>query len=192
LLESFDLLRYEGRERELLDLLKNERRAVVSAGTFNRLPLCCVGTRPVAEYRGWAALLVGDKATAAQEGKQMLAFVAQAPPTRWNDWYLKLLEAGGRLMTGRHGEAAAAVGHGLAAIEHANNLIHWRYTAAIAARVFAWGNERAVDLLEAIDRARPGLRPAEITRDPIYRIPLDAVPGYVALWAALDREMTIE
>ena len=55
LLESFDLFRYERRERELLDRLKGERRAVVSAGTFNSLPLCCVGTRPVAEYRGWAA-----------------------------------------------------------------------------------------------------------------------------------------
>ena len=71
LLESFDLLRYERRERELLGLLKNERRAVVSAGTFNSLPLCCVGTRPVADYRGWAALLVGDNATAAQAGKQV-------------------------------------------------------------------------------------------------------------------------
>ena len=76
LLESFDLLRYERRERELLDLLNKERQTAVSAGTFNSLPLCCVGTRPVAQYRGWTALLVGDKATAAQEGRQVLAFVA--------------------------------------------------------------------------------------------------------------------
>ena len=97
-------------------------------------------------------------------------------------------------MTGRHGEATVAASHALTAVERANNLIHWRYAAAIAARVFAWGNakERAVDLLEAIERARPGLRPAEITRDPIYRIPLDAHPGYAALCAALDREMTLE
>jgi DNA-binding winged helix-turn-helix (wHTH) protein len=192
--ESFDLLRYERRERELLDRLKGERRTVVSAGTFNSLPLCCVGTRPVAEYRGWAALLTGDKATAAQEGQQMLAFVAREQRTRWNDWYLKLLEAEGLLMTGRHEEATAAADQGLALIAPANNMVHWRYAAAIGARVFAWGNakERAVDLLEALARARPGLRPAEITRDPIYRLPLDGHPGYMALCAALDRKMTSE
>ena len=97
-------------------------------------------------------------------------------------------------MTGRDGEATVAASQGLEAIENVNNLIHWRYAAAIAARVFAWANakERAVDLLEALERARPGLRPAEITRDPIYRIPLDGNPAYVALCAALDREMKIE
>jgi DNA-binding winged helix-turn-helix (wHTH) protein len=194
LLESFDLLRYELRERELLDRLKGERRAVVSAGTFNALPLCCVGTRPVAEYRGWAALLAGDKATAAQEGQQVLAFAAREQRTRWNDWYLKLLEAEGLLMTGRHGQATAVADQGLALIARANNMVHWRYAAAIAARVFAWGNakERAVDLLEALERARPGLRPAEITRDPIYSLPLGAHPSYMALCAALDRKMISE
>ena len=186
LLESFDLFRYERRERELLDRLKGERRAVVSAGTFNGLPSCCVGTRPVAEYRGWAALLAGDKATAAQEGQQVLAFTAREQRTRWNDWYLKLLEAEGLLMTGRHGEASAAADQGLALIARANNMVHWRYASAIEARVFAWGEREGTRRRFARSTRARATGPAtsgDHTRSDLP-LPLDGHPGYMARCAA--------
>ena len=59
-MEQFDLLRYQGRFAELRNVLEAERDQTIGAGTFNSLTLCCVGKRPLAEYRGWTALLVND------------------------------------------------------------------------------------------------------------------------------------
>ena len=180
--ETFDLLRYERRERELLARLPGEADAVVGAGTFNGLTLCCVGKRPVAHYRGWAAILLADVGRAADEGRHVLAFVAAEPPTRWNGWYLELLRGEGLLMAGRRQDALAATRRALSMVDQ-GNMVQWRYAAAIAARVFAWGNAKddAIALLEALERARPGLRPAEITHDPFYVVPLDGQPRFVAL-----------
>lgn len=184
--ETFDLLRYERRERELLARLPADADAVVGAGTFNGLTLCCVGNRPVAHYRGWAAILAGDAPRAAQEGREVLAFAAREPRTRWNGWYLELLQGEGLLMTGRRQEAVATARRALSMVE-TGNMVHWRYAAAIAARVFAWGGAKddAVAQLEALERARPGLRPAEITHDPFYVVPLDGQPRFVALRESL-------
>jgi hypothetical protein len=79
----------------------------------------------------------------------------------------------------------------LALVPSAKNAVNWRYAAAVAARIFAWGgkSDEAVATLEALDTARPGLSPAEITHDPLYQMPLEKSPRYESLRARLEREM---
>ena len=73
IMEQFDLLRYQGRFAELRNVLEAERDQTIGAGTFNSLTLCCVGKRPLAEYRGWTALLMNDVEAAGREGREVLA-----------------------------------------------------------------------------------------------------------------------
>jgi TolB-like protein len=183
-MEDFDLLRYENRFEELRRLLDADATAV-SAGIFNSLTLCCVGARPLAEYRGWAALLANDADAALRHGREVLDYAANEQSTRWNGWYLQLLRAEGLLLTGADSQAVDAARVSLARVPCSENAINWRYAAAVAARVFAWGGapEDAITLLEELDAARPGLRPAEITHDPLYRLPLEGQPRYAALQA---------
>jgi hypothetical protein len=189
-MEDFDLLRYENRFEELRRLLDADATAV-SAGIFNSLTLCCVGARPLAEYRGWAALLANDADAALRHGREVLDYAANEQSTRWNGWYLQLLRAEGLLLTGADSQAVDAARVSLARVPRSENAINWRYAAAVAARVFAWGGapEDAITLLEELDAARPGLRPAEITHDPLYRLPLEGQPRYEALQAKLSREI---
>jgi hypothetical protein len=79
----------------------------------------------------------------------------------------------------------------LALVPRAKNAVNWHYAAAVAARIFAWASapDEAAATLEALDAARPGLCPAEITRDPLYEIPLERYPRYELLRARLEREM---
>lgn len=191
-LEQFDLLRYERRFDELQNALQMADVEAVSAGTFNSLTLCCVGTRPLAEYRGWTALLQGDGAAAGAEGRAILEFVARQTPNRWNDWYLRLLEAEGLLLEGRRERALVGAREALSLVPRHRNAVNWRYAAAISARIFAWGGASAdaVALLEQLDAARPGLSPAEIGRDPLYQVPLSESPQYEALVERLEGQMT--
>jgi TolB-like protein/DNA-binding winged helix-turn-helix (wHTH) protein len=191
IMEQFDLLRYEARFADLRKVLDAERDETIGAGTFNSLTLCCVGQRPLAEYRGWTALLMNDAEAAAQEGRQVLRYVKSARLTRWNDWYLQLLRAEGLLMTGDRSKAVSAASASLALVPRAKNAVNWRYAAAIAARIFAWGGapDEAVAILEGLDAARPGLCPAEITRDPLFQVPLERDSRYKLLRARLEREM---
>jgi tetratricopeptide (TPR) repeat protein len=190
-MEQFDLLRYQGRFAELRNVLEAERDQTIGAGTFNSLTLCCVGKRPLAEYRGWTALLMNDVEAAGREGREVLAYATSVRPTRWNDWYRQLLRAEGLLMTGDRDRAVRTVRTSLALVPPAKNAVNWRYAAAVAARIFAWGGapDEAVATLEALDAARPGLCPAEITHDPLYQLPLERYPRYELLRARLEREM---
>jgi tetratricopeptide (TPR) repeat protein len=191
IMEQFDLLRYQGRFAELRNVLEAERDQTIGAGTFNSLTLCCVGKRPLAEYRGWTALLMHDVEGAGREGREVLGYARSVRPTRWNDWYVQLLRAEGLLMTGDRSSAVKAARASLALVPPAKNAVNWRYAAAVAARIFAWGgvSDEAVATLEALDAARPGLCPAEITHDPLYQMPLERYPRYELLRARLEGEM---
>jgi hypothetical protein len=66
-----------------------------------------------------------------------------------------------------------------------------RYSRALAARIFAWAgaDHEAVNLLEQLSTQFPMLGPAEITRDPLYGIPLHNNARYQALAQKLDAEI---
>ena len=94
-------------------------------------------------------------------------------------------------MAGDRSSAVRAARASLALVPPGKNAVNWRYAAAVAARIFAWGGapDEAVTALEALDAARPGLCPAEITHDPFYQMPLERYPRYELLRARLEQEM---
>jgi hypothetical protein len=125
------------------------------------------------------------------EGQAVLSFVANEPATRWNKWFLRTLIAEGSLLTGDKQRAAAAAREALELMPRKLDTLRWRYASAVSARVFAWAgaDDEAIALLEQLAIAKPGLGPGEITRDPLYFIPLANHPRYQALVARLELEM---
>ena len=60
-----------------------------------------------------------------------------------------------------------------------------------SARVLAWAGakDEAVELLEGLSTGENGLGPAEITRDPLYTVPLAEHPRFQQLVARLEAQM---
>jgi len=188
----WDLLRFEKRYTDLKQTLYSVPASTVDSITSGGFSICCVGRRPVAVYRGWADLLNDDAAGAAAEGRKVLNFVAEEPVTRWNPWFLRTLVAEGSLLTGSKERAASAAREALALMPRKLDTLRSRYASAVAARVLAWAgaHDEAVALLEDLAAVKPGLAPAEITRDPLYSIPLAKNQRYQALVARLEVEIT--
>lgn len=187
----WDLLRFEKRYEDLRQALHSVSTSSVNSITSGGFAICCVGRRPTAVYRGWADLLNDDAAAAEAEGRRVLSFVAEEPSTRWNQWFLRTLVAEGSLLTGNKERAGNAAREALALMPRKLDTLRSRYASAVAARVLAWAgaDEEAVTLLEQLAIAKPGLGPAEITRDPLYSIPLANNQRYQALGARLELEM---
>jgi hypothetical protein len=187
----WDLLRFEKRYADLKQMLYSVDVAAVRSITSGGFSICCVGRRPTAVYRGWANLLNDDAAAAAVEGKAVLSFVAHEPPTRWNKWFLRTLVAEGSLLAGNKQRAISTAREALALMPRKLDTLRSRYASSVAARVFAWAgaDDEAVALLEQLAILKPGLGPAEITRDPLYSIPLASNTRYQALVARLEMQM---
>jgi len=187
----WDLLRFEKRYADLKRTLYSVDVPAVRTITSGGFSICCVGRRPTAVYRGWANLLNDDVAAAAVEGKAVLGFVAHEPPTRWNKWFLRTLVAEGALLAGNKEQAISAAHESLALMPRKLDTLRSRYASAVAARVFAWAGaeDEAVAVLEQLAILKPGLAPAEITRDPLYSIPLARNARYQALAARLETQM---
>jgi hypothetical protein len=189
----WDLLRFEHRYADLRRSLESVDAQSLSGSaiTSGGFSLCCVGRRPTAVYRGWADLLNDDAKSAAAEGHTVLAFVANEPQTRWNKWFLRTVAAEGSLQAGQRQQAITAAREALTLMPRKLDTLRSRYASAVAARVFAWAGaeDEAVALLEQLATARPGLAPAEITRDPLYFTPLARNAGYQKLVARLEAQM---
>lgn len=84
--------------------------------------------------------------------------------------------------------AIAEVHRSLVLRPRSRDALSWRELALRAARVLAWAGEKdeAVDLLEGLATVDNGLGPAEITRVPLYDVPLAGNPRYQALKAKLE------
>ncbi len=190
--QHFALLTFEHRYadlQKLLDGVSATSTRVIdyggSGGFFG------VGQRPIAEYRGWTALLLKDSATAATQGRAVLEFVANQKETKWNAWYLQLLSAEGWAFLGQQQRAIAAAHKTLALMPPSRDAASWMSAAQWVAGVYAWAGAQgeAVALLEELATVRPGLAPARITRNPIYAIPLAQNPRYQALTRRLEEQM---
>jgi hypothetical protein len=95
------------------------------------------------------------------------------------------------------GDKARAVTEARAALEMAPHNVHpgiQRYGQALAARIFAWADahDESIALLEQMSSQYPMIGPAEITRDPLYAIPLAGNPRYRKLETRLDAENCAE
>jgi hypothetical protein len=121
----------------------------------------------------------------------MLEFARREPETKWSGWYLRMLAAEGALFIGDRPKAALEARAALAmAPEHVHPGIQ-RYGRALAARILAWAGagDAAVDLLEQLSTQFPMIGPAEITRDPLYALPLAGNARYQALERKLEAEI---
>jgi hypothetical protein len=85
----------------------------------------------------------------------------------------------------RHVSGAEATIMSLASRPRTEDALTWVDVAAVNARVLAWAGaeDQATQLLEGLSTVDNGLAPAEITRDPLYDLPLAGNARYRALKA---------
>jgi TolB-like protein/DNA-binding winged helix-turn-helix (wHTH) protein len=189
--DLFDLLRFEHRYAEFRNALDHFATAAVPVSGDLDFNLNSVGEQPVAVYRGWIHLLMGDRAAAAKDGKVVLDFVARNTETDRNRFFRRLLAAQGYTFTGEHERAVEAARASVELAPRARNAIRWMSVAAVAARVHAWsgGEEEAVTLLEDLATATPGLAPGFEARDPLFSVPLGQNQRFAALVARLESQI---
>jgi hypothetical protein len=176
---------------ELASLIDRSRLETIRQISFGRFSIPAIGRKPVAELRGWVSLLTGDAVSAARDGRKILDFSTREPVTKWNAWHLRMLAAEGALFMG---DKARAVTEARAALAMAPQNVHpgiQRYGQALAARIFAWARaqDESIALLEQMSSEYPMIGPAEITRDPLYAIPLASNPRYRELETRLDAKI---
>jgi hypothetical protein len=136
-------------------------------------------------------MLERDAGAAARDGRVLLDFVAQEPVTKWNAWYLRMLAAEGALFAG---DKSGAAHEARRALSMAPQRVHSgieRYSRLLAARVLAWAGrgDEAVEILEQLSTEFPMAGPADITRDPLYALPLAGNARYQILERKLEAEI---
>jgi len=188
---SFDLLLYSRRLNELAALVEQSGLTMLPQGSRGGFTIPAIGRKPVAELHGWAKMLENDTAAAATDGRVLLDFVAREPVTKWNAWYLRMLAAEGAFFAGDKPGAAQEARRALAM---APKNIHpgiERYSRSLAARVLAWAGrgDEAVHILEQLSTEFPMVGPADVTRDPLYAVPLAGNARYQALERGLEAEI---
>lgn len=187
----FDLLVYSSRLNELAALVEQSGLTMLPQGSRGGFTIPAIGRKPVAELHGWAKMLENDTAAAARDGRVLLDFVAREPVTKWNAWYLRMLAAEGALFAGDKPGAAQEARRALAMAPEKVHPGIERYSRLLAARVLAWagrGNE-AVGILERLSTEFPMVAPADITRDPLYALPLAGNARYQLLERKLEAEI---
>jgi hypothetical protein len=189
LVDYFLLLRFEHRYTQLRAQIDRERAA--SKRYLTGIEFGPVGQTPTAFFRGWTDLLLGDRAGASKDGRAVLRFVERQTRTEWNGAHLEVLAAAGHAFAGECERARSAGKNALALIPRADNAVVWNRTAMTVAWVDAWcgGQDDAVALVRQLAAGRPGIGPAQITRDPLLTVPLDHSPAYRALADQLELAM---
>jgi adenylate cyclase len=157
------------------------------------LPVNAIGRMPLAATRGWADLLLGDAAAAAEDGAKLLAFVAKTPESRWNAWLLRALEAEGRLLAGDKAGASAGARESIAYAMRGPDMASRAVAKHMAATVLAWAGcgDEAVALLEELAVSKPGLAPLMICIEPMLITPLGESARYQALCARLSEQLMV-
>jgi len=190
--QHFNLLRIERRFAELSRLLDGVSeisvRIIAGQGSSSFFGL---GQRPMAQYRGWTALLLGNTEEAAKHGRAVLEFVAHQKETRRNAWFLRLLAAQGYAFIAERGQATTAGRKTLELMPPSADAFSWMAAATSTAMTFAWSgaHDEAVDLLEELSTSTPGPGPAWITRDPLFGVPLAQHPLYRALTNRIEAQL---
>jgi TolB-like protein/DNA-binding winged helix-turn-helix (wHTH) protein len=194
--ECFQLDRYAHRYGDLSRIVRQASSAPVAYGLitdpFELYDNGELGTVPgVGELKGWAALLVGDRASAERAGRELLEFLRTKPRTSRNEFFLRRLEAEGQLFDGLNAQAIEAAKASLALVSRQRDAVSWVGVAMTTARIYAWaGAAQDCDaLLDQLSAAVPGLPPAVITRDPLFAVPLANDAGYRAITARLEAQI---
>jgi TolB-like protein len=187
------VLRGEHRYAEMVDFLSHYTSPSVryGGGSNEGQVFKALGERPVAEQLGWAYLLLNDRPHAQEQGHAVLAFAAKQKPTKWNGYYLRLLEAQGYTFTGQRSEALTAAHAALRAMPKTRNALTWVGVASVSARVLAWNGagDEAVKLLQELTSSAPGLQPGLVAREPLFTVPLANHPQFRSLLVKLEEQM---
>jgi hypothetical protein len=148
---------------------------------------------PVAEMRGWADLLLNERAAAKSDGQTTLRVLGQSSHDADTElaWLTRLRVAEGQLFAGDNAKAATAAREGVALIPRSSNALQWLYAMNMATGVLAWAGQEdeAATMLEQLADAIPGVSPAMIARDPIYTVALADNARFKALSAKLEAQM---
>jgi hypothetical protein len=189
---TFRTLCLEQRFHELEQFLAPLCSTSVRVGiSFIGLMLAGIGRRPVAEFCGWTYLLLGDSARSAECGRLIRDFLEEVEQTGPNKWFPRLLGAEAALFSGDLPLAAREARAAVALVPRTLDAVAFVEGVYMAANVLAWSNQEqeAVDLLEELTSATPGLGPGFITLDPICSVPLSRNARYQGLASRLMREM---
>jgi TolB-like protein/DNA-binding winged helix-turn-helix (wHTH) protein len=188
---TFDLLRFEQRFDDLRALVASASVTTLRQRGFREQQAAGISDKPVAELRGWSALLSGDRAAAEADGKTLLDYAQRQAASPRDTVYLEVLRAEGRLFSGdRNGaieDARAALAD--ARVAFATNTL--RFVGIITARVLAWAGaeEEATEVLEDLATKFTALGPAEIVRDPLFSLPLRGNSRYRQLATQLEAQI---
>jgi tetratricopeptide (TPR) repeat protein len=146
-----------------------------------------VGNRPMAQFRGWIALLRGDVAEAARQGAAVLDFCARSKPTRANSGFHRSLSVEGHLFMGQYDRAIAAARATVSSINPEHDPFG-RFSVFYAARCLAWigAHDEAVSLLESQSSRNLNRISAFCCRDPTLTTPLAGNARFATLTARLE------
>ena len=138
----------------LLDSIpESEVRAVPGPGGGGAL--FGVGKRPMAQFRGWLALMRGNTAEAARMGEEVLAFVGRQKASLQNDWFLQLLKADGYMLQGQREQCMTTVRAALEALPFARDSFGlFVVVASVFVLVRCGANDDVLTLLETLYEQR--------------------------------------
>jgi TolB-like protein len=150
-----------------------------------------IGMTPVADTRGWADLLIGDRESMRRDGQRILDYLQRHPDTKWSRWFHLMLRADAQLFLGdgsaanRTAAEAVALTRSTADVSDQMNAYVW------STHILAWTDAKhdAVKRLVELSTSVPGLWPGEITGNPIFSTPLAQVDGYKELSERLSTQM---
>jgi len=136
-------------------------------------------------------MLTNDPATARNQALAIATFLTHSTKPSVQAWYAKALLAESALFAGDRKAAIVAAQQSLASRPRTEDALIWVDFAAVNARVLAWAGaeDQAIQLLEDLSTVDNGLAPAEITRDPLYDLPLASNTRYQALKSKLEARM---
>ena len=187
---EWDALRFEHRYADLERVLDQAkiRELVFPPDNF---AFAVASPIPLAEFRGWAALLARDAAAAHRASSELRDFLTRTRPSSLSSWYRATLSAEAHLLVGNSSAAIAGAHESMTVRPRSYDALQWREVAMRSARVLAWAGakDEAVELLEGLSTGENGLGPAEITRDPLYTVPLAEHPRFQQLVARLEAQM---
>jgi adenylate cyclase len=183
----------EGRYDEVRRIIDEAPVDSIRINLLDVLPVNAIGRMPLAATRGWADLLLGDAAAAAEDGAKLLAFVAKTPESRWNAWLLRALGAEGRLLVGDKAGASAGARESIACAMRGPDMASRAVAKHMAATVLAWAgyDDEAVALLEELAVSIPGLAPLSICIEPMLTAPLGESARYRALCARMAAQLMV-
>jgi TolB-like protein len=184
-------LRFAHRYRDLIKHAEQFQPETITPDIFGLASPLAMGPVPRGEPIGWAAMLLNDPATARKQAAVISTFLSHSTKPTVQAWYEKALLAEADLFAGARKEAIDAAQQSLALRPREEDALTWVSVATVNARVLAWAGaqDQAVQLLEELSTVDNGLAPAEITRDPLYDLPLANNPRYQALKSKLEAQI---